>query len=1018
MLYRFEGFLLDEAACQLNGPDGEILLERRVFDLLVYLVRNFGRVVTKAELFRAIWSNRVVSEASLSVAVAAARRALGDEAAAPKFIATHHGRGYRFCAQVTELGLSASSAAPREVSPAEVFVGRDTEITSLQTALGASRNGRLQMVLIGGEPGIGKTRLVDSFATRATGLGNAVLVGRSPEEPGATAFWPWVQILRQHFAGSSPGGVGAALSGVEDIVHILPELQGMLRSPIPPALGDPLQARFRLFDSIATCLNRAARTTHLVVVLDDIHRADEASLLLLSFLTTALSESPVLVVATYRNTVRTPLFTRSVSTLSRSECVTTLHLEGLDAHDSAQLLERLTARSHNRPLVDALQERTRGNPFFRSQLAPFFARGKHELLGSLPQDLVATLAAQVEDLPPESRELLTTAAVIGSEFSLTLLAAALDASHDSLLPLLESATDSSILIRDSRPAHFRFRHALVRDALYQRLGTARRAILHQRIAHTLHHTLGGNAGPHLSTIAHHFYEAAATGVIEQAVDYSVLAGDWSSHCLAYEDAASHYGRAIELLDLLTQPNEELRCALLIKQGDHLTKAGARDAARSPFDTASRLANRLGASRFLADAALSASPGLLALESGVVDGFVIELVEGALSSLGQSHPELRAKLLARLSLALHWSDDADMARKLAEESLSLATNSKDSDVLASARQAVWSALHGPAFLPERTAIASDLIRSSTPSISAETRLVSHLFWLYSLLERGELSAFDRSLVEFRAIAAQIRQPQGLWYTAMLEGMRALLRGDFDKGAELAQEFAALGRSAHDANAVHSALAHAALICFERGEIGAMIPATVSMVRQYPSVIVWRAALAWMLALDGRHKEAAEELQAIGAERLASIPRRMDWSGTLALLGEAAAIIGDREMARVLYDQLRPLRNALVIHGLCTICWGAAARVLGLLSECLGDLQSAESELLDAIELNRRIGARPWVAHSQFALARVSIAMATEADAVGRATSLLGEARATAIDLGMTNLQNAATRIEADLGRRSA
>jgi tetratricopeptide (TPR) repeat protein len=323
--------------------------------------------------------------------------------------------------------------------------------------------------------------------------------------------------------------------------------------------------------------------------------------------------------------------------------------------------------------------------------------------------------------------------------------------------------------------------------------------------------------------------------------------------------------------------------------------------------------------------------------------------------------------------------------------------------------MWSAAHGPENLNERASIASELECATTERVAPETQLVSQLFTLYSLLERGSIEAFDRKADVFRATAVQLQQPQGLWYAAMLDGMRALLRGDFDKGAQLAENFAALGKKANDANAAHSALAHAALICFERGDLVTIIPAAESMARQYPSVVVWRAALSWMLALAGRRDQAIAVMNSIGAERLSSLPKRMDWSGTLALLGEAAALAGDIGSARHLYEQLEPLRKSCVIHGLCTLSWGSAARVMGLLSECLGYLDRAVAELEDAVALNSDIGALPWVAHSQVALARVLMRRSTKAATLREAKGLLSQAVATTQALRMTNLEKVARQM---------
>jgi tetratricopeptide (TPR) repeat protein len=310
------------------------------------------------------------------------------------------------------------------------------------------------------------------------------------------------------------------------------------------------------------------------------------------------------------------------------------------------------------------------------------------------------------------------------------------------------------------------------------------------------------------------------------------------------------------------------------------------------------------------------------------------------------------------------------------------------------------VHGPDHVEDRHRIARELKELSSPHVSPESRLVSELFWLYSLLERGKIHEFDKGNRAFREIAEQLRQPQGLWYAELLDGMRLLLRGDFDEAARAAERFTSLGRRANDANAVHSAMAHGAMICFERGDIRTVLPAAQELADTYPSVIVWRAALAWMLALDGHREEATDRVRVL-APALVNGPRRMDSSGALALVAEAACLVGDRALSSLLYTALLPLERSFLIHGLCTLFWGAAARVLGQLAECMGEYERAAAHLEVAVSLEDGIGANPWKAHSQFALARVLSRVHPELSS--RAEIALSDALSISDTFGMSNLR---------------
>lgn len=240
MIYTFGEFSLDDQLFRLERVGQLVPLERRVFDLLAYLILQRNRVVTKSELFECLWEGRKVSDGSLTVAVAAARKALGDNPDSPRMIETHHGRGYRFSAIVTEThSASHTSSSDRRVQrEARWFVGRDDELALLRDCFDASREGRRQLCLLSGEPGIGKSRLVDEFSQVAAKLHARVLVARCAEGDGAPPFWPWTQVLREHVRRNGlrrdiPVSVRAELA------RLLPELG-------PPLLSSRREGRIQV----------------------------------------------------------------------------------------------------------------------------------------------------------------------------------------------------------------------------------------------------------------------------------------------------------------------------------------------------------------------------------------------------------------------------------------------------------------------------------------------------------------------------------------------------------------------------------------------------------------------------------------------------------------------------------------------------------------------------------------------------------------------------------------------------
>jgi len=1015
VIFSFFDFTLDDQTYELRQAGRPLALERRVFDVIAHLVRNRGRVVPSAEIFRSVWAGRVVTSGSLSVVISAARRVLGDSPTKQAFIATHHGRGYRFVADVAEHAPNepASHSALGGGNDVNFFVGRKSELETLTASLAVAHAGRLQLLSLAGEAGIGKTRVVEHFIETLTRNGHVALVARSPEEPGAPPFWPWIQILRGYLDGIPPIDLSAFLSGLEDIAHLVPELRPRFSSA-PPSILDPLQARFRLFDAIATCLERAAQRTPLAIFLEDIHRADEASLLLLAYITTAIPKSPLLVVLTYRDTHRNTLFAKTVATLLRSPVARSLHLAGLPGPEAAVLLESLAGRKLDSSVVDLLYEKSGGNPFFLSQLARYIEKFRiDDVVSALPGDLADAVAMQIDDLSSDTNELLALAAVAGSEFSIPLLADAADIPRSGILPLLEEAIEAKVVVASNTHGTYRFAHALLRDALYQRLSTIRRCRFHERIARSLLNLTATTQDSHISSIAHHFFEAAPLGLIGEAVEFSRRAGDSASSRLAYEDAARHYARALELLDLSPSDDDLARCNLLRMLAAQLTKSGNREEAKRVFDRLAKLAASANASTLVAEAALGLAPGVLGLEFGVIDPFQIELAKNALFSLGSSSPVLRAKLLARLSIALHWSEDGDTIRQFVEEASALAEKHANPDATAHALQAAWFVTRDPRTVDYRYDLARRLVGLESMSIEPESQLVSQLFWLTSILETGEMVVFDRVLTRYKQLAESLRQPQALWYILMLDSMRALLAGEFSRAEELMERFAALGRRVNDANADHSLIAQTLVVHHARGTLADLLPAAREVSRRYPSLIGWRASLPWLLANLGRLDEAASELEPLCRNNFRDIPHRLDWPATAVLLSETIALLGDRERARPLYEMMLPLRETYAVIGLSVVNWGSFSRHLGLLAGCLGHLSEAIDHLENAVRMNKLIGAHAWTAHTQLELARALSANSETASIQGRASELLHSAYQTACRLNMPVLVSCAERMVREL-----
>jgi predicted ATPase len=565
----FGDFELDTSLYQLRRGWEIIDIGPRVFDVLSYLIHHRERLVSKDELIRQVWGATAMSGSSVPTCIAAVRKALGDDPANPVFIETHRGRGYRFISEVTEISATAPTrtpsspgpgAAAREISRS-IFVGRDSELAALYSAFERTLSGTPQLVLVVGEPGIGKTRTIEEFAPSVRDDGAVVLLGRCAEGEGAPAFWPWVQIVRTYIESSDVSTLPAALGPIASpLLQMIPELRDRFPDlPQPPAL-DAEQARFRLFDAVTALLTKAAAERPLVVLLDDLHRADAASLLLLQFAIRELRDTQVLFVGTYRGADLQADIERTqiLSDLAREEPARCIELHGLTREN----VEHFVAQSSpsgipTESLVAALYDQTGGNPFFLTQIVHLLtAEGRLDQAEAdpsrkidLPGGVREAVSRQLDGLPSNTRRTLAIAAVAGREFATTVIAAASALDANETLANLEPAIDARLISAvPGQIERFRFTHMLLRDCIYDELPTLDRVQLHQRIGEALEALYSGNLDPHTSALAYHFYEAIPTAGTKHAITYSIQAGAWATSRLAYEDVPKHYKRALSLLD--------------------------------------------------------------------------------------------------------------------------------------------------------------------------------------------------------------------------------------------------------------------------------------------------------------------------------------------------------------------------------------------------------------------------------------------------------------------------------------
>jgi DNA-binding winged helix-turn-helix (wHTH) protein len=1003
MVHAFHGCELDEQLFQLRRRGRVVKLEPKAFDVLLHLLRHRERVVSKDELLRAVWPDAVVSESVLPSCIAAARRAVGDQRSRSKVIQTVHGRGYRFVAELREPPGEAAHPPPAAGAAAgSPFVGREHAMERLRLGLDMALAGRGRLLLLVGEPGIGKTRTADEFAEAARGRGARTLCGRCYEGEGAPAFWPWIRLLRECVRAADRATLIADMGpGAVEIAALLPELRERLGELPELRAGDDDQARFRLFDSVTTFLRRTSARRPLVLVLDDLHWADEASLQLLRFLAMELADARLLVIGTYRDVEvhRGRPLAEVLGALAREPACERVALRGLGAEEAARFVAVLLGAPPPPQLASSVWEMTEGNPFFiqetvrllasRGAVDAFDVGDAHAL--ALPQSVRDAIGRRLDGLSEACNGLLRVAAVLGREFRAALLERTADLPRDRVLGLLDEAGAAGIVVPAPEGPEgvglYAFHHALIRQSLYYELDTLERVRLHRRAGEALEEACGAHPDPHLAELAHHFFQAAAGGEARKAVDYAELAAERAQRLLAWEQAARLYERALQALELSTPRDETRRCELLLAHAEARRISGERDRARSGFLAAADVARRLGRSDLLARASL----GCRVYEMGApADDATRALLEEALGALAGEHPALRSRILSRLVGVPQVASSMERRQALSCEAHALAVREGDPAALRDAFFARRWACVGPDRIEERFVIADELFelaeRLGDPSFAAAGHDLRH----GAHLLRGEIEAADRALSAYARLAEEIREPIFLFVARVWQGSRALAWGAFDEAERRMREAYARGsRCFPYAHFVFAGQMY--ILRSERGEpagdeqevfLGEMMELPYSWV---PAI---RSGLAVNHVFAGDEELGRRELEDLARDDFRDLPRDEHWLGTIGTLGGVVSALGDASRAERIHRLLSPYADLVMVHDILRQSMGSVAMVLGNLATLMGCYEEAAHHFEHAIAVEAGMDAPLAVLTSKASYARL-LRLRAGHDDCARAQALVDE-----------------------------
>ena len=814
------------------------------------------------------------------------------------------------------------------------LIGRHRELTALRAWLEATRAGSGRLVLCAGEPGIGKTRLAQEFAGAALASGATVAWGRCVETEGAPAYWPWRQVLRS--------------------LDIDP------RTLLARDVESP-EDRFRVFDGVAEALRGVAERSALVVVLDDVHRADAPSLLVLRHLADRVDDSRVLVLATFRDVEPASPVPRLLPELVRSPAAERLDLRGFGLADVCEHLERTTGGVADAPLV---LEVTDGNPLFVREVARAIAAGMWRA-DRPPRSVREIVMARLDHVSPECRRLLQVAAVTGRDFGLGLVATALDEPAVQLLPAVDEAIAWGLVEERREAGGYRFVHALTRDAVEASLTAADRAGLHRRAAEAIEERFADDLSEHLVDLARHWTQLAPYGEGTTARRWTVRAAEEAVARLAYEEGVRLY-RAALALEAPAAPAGE-RCRVQVALGRAAYLAGDLPGCVAAAVAAADAAAAAGSPVLAAEAALV----LEAVPDATVNAVAKQLCEKALTGLGDGgSAALRARLLAQRSHLAFYDGEQERVAPLSTAALDLARMSGDDLALTGALRARQEACPGPSGRAERLRLGAEMTRLAQRTRSPRTAMWGVLWRIDALIESGHLAGAVEGLGELRVAVDRVGGPVSAWHLDRVTGCLAQAQGRYAEAAAVGRRGFERMRPIEPAPASGAYFAlQSALAC----HVGVPTEAAPLLEPFDPPPrfrVIYRLTRALLLLRAGRTDEAEASYRQAGLVGTWSLPAFFVLPGHVYATLVAVELRLTDDLA-VLADRLGAFRGEHAVgNGVAYL--GPTELALGRAEVALGDVDAGVDDLEIAAAQAARAGAAGHLAEARYHLANALLA----------------------------------------------
>ncbi|MGH9277801.1 MAG: BTAD domain-containing putative transcriptional regulator [Acidimicrobiales bacterium] len=887
-----------------------------------------------------------------------------------------------------------------DLSGAYSFVGREAELEHLDVHRRAAASAGPKLALIAGEPGVGQTRLAAEVAGRAHRDGAIVLYGRCDEEL-VTPYQPFAEAAAQmarQFTREELTAVIGNMGG--ELIRLAPQLD----DSTPPAAAvelDPETARHRMYDALAGALGQLCCLAPVVLVLDDLHWATRPTLGLLRFLLTCDQPMALLVVATYRDTQH-PVGEKAdelMWDLLSIPGATRVTLTGLDEAAVRELIVEASGGSlgdRAAALAGSIRGDTGGNPFFVGELVRHLIEsGSQAQRPFLPEGVVGVVRRRLSRLSETSVGLLRTAAVVGTEYDVAVVQGASGMDVDRVVSGLDEGVAAGLVVDMTGPSlRQRFAHGLVRTALYEDLSRARRALLHRQAGEAVELVFAGRLADHLPALAYHFSQAASAGAAGKAVSYTMQAGQRALGQLAYDEAVTYYEEALRLVEQGTESDRAQRFEIRFALAEARDRAGDTPGSK---DAACRAAED---ARLLASPARLARVALLYDRMGVVghpDPTAVRLCQEALEALGDDHPALRARLLAKVAYHRSVSEgQAEAAEAMAEEALRLARHAADTDALELALSVRALTLVGTEHVSHRLLLGEEMLELADRSGNQRAQARALRIRAPARLELGGVAGFDEDVSRLEQLADAVRHWAYQSDAAQWRTLKALLDGRFEDVEPGVERM--VSHAGRDPNFLGAAIGQRFFLRREQGRFDEACSVIAPAADHDRGLAVFRSLRAMAQAEMGQLEEARRHLDGLATEGFSSVPRDLTWMGSMSSLAEVCFRLEDAARAAVLHSRLRPHSGhlALVAFGICA---GAVDRYLGMLAATQGDFAAAEGHFEASMLLEA--SSPPLCARTRTAYARMLLQRGWDGDR-DRASEHLDAAGTAADTLGMAGL----------------